>query len=222
LAVRRLDREERTGFWGHALTNAKQNEIIGFREDVRLDWRTELDRRFLSFLSRASRHGADEARRLYQAEIDPFVQSRSLLIPLIPPLHQLENPRTAWAQMLANLIGQKCVDVDRDSVLEARVTDHRLRLYRGKQEISSLDLRRSATSLRVLQIIAGQRGREISKQKLHEALTGTRYSSKLHDQRLQKLFKRLEREITAVVGESLWCWPGTNSLRLLRNIAYES
>jgi hypothetical protein len=118
---------------------------------------------------------------------------------------------TPWACHLGSLL-KKERQMLMLSKHQAKIRDHVLWVYAGQQVVGKLDLKRRAQSIRALQIISGRAGKEVSKRAIHEQLTGNRYLKELHDQRIQKLFKRLELEIHAICGHTFWCWPGTNSV----------
>ncbi|MGE3680852.1 MAG: hypothetical protein AB7G93_03925 [Bdellovibrionales bacterium] len=220
--VAEMDAQEGISFWSDALRCLQNGgDIAPPTEIAKMDWRTSLEALFLGFLSRLERMNASEALTFYSGHIEPRVQAQALSTPLIPTLAGIRAADTKWSGMLAQRLGllgcQRAA-----TALRAHLGGRCLMLVRGEREVGRLDFHRRDVSYRALQIIAGREGQETSKRLIHEHLTGTRYAAALHDQRIQKLFKRLEREIRMLCGESLWCWPGTNSIRLLRRISNET
>jgi hypothetical protein len=176
------------------------------------DWRTQLEFDFLRMLSHLS-SDPTRARALYEQNVLPTLRGRNLLSPLFPRPEATPLNPSPWAKHLSARLGLNvAVTVTSNprliltrSLLSAKATA----LAKG-----DLDLGKSAVSLKLLSLIQGPRGHKVSKRRLHEGLTGTRYNSHLHDDRLHKLLKRLESRILDRFGVRPWTLPGDNCLVL--------
>lgn len=157
---------------------------------------------------------------IYRDQIDPLLEKIELTLPMIPRWSDLSNANTPWGKALSKVfLVETKTTAPTASERQILLTDDFL-VIQGSKSIK-IDLRRKGQTHKALQIIAGAKGSEISKQKIHEQLTGTRYVPHLHDQRIQKLYKRVENEIVSACNLQLWCWPGQRILKLLETIQYE-
>ena len=167
-------------------------------------WRFLMELHFLEALSASP----SEALEIYRSKIDPILDEHRIATPLIPFSKDLANGHKAWVRSLAQRLGlRQGVETETPRL---QLQNGLLRLVGGGE----IQLGKSPVSLRLLKILAGTRGRKVSKEHLHRELTGFKYSSEVHDDRLHKLLKRLSVRITKELGLIPWELPGDNQVVL--------
>jgi len=156
---------------------------------MRGSWRFEVDRLFLESL-RLSGSG-ESARNFYTHRLNPFLRKLRLASPLVPILDTRGfQGDSAWAQALNARLGL--------SPARAEAPLLHLRGTKLIQESTGrfFDFSKRPVSLKLVRLLEGPPGRELSKKWLHEELTPSKYSPALNDARLRKLFSRLTHELS--------------------------
>lgn len=218
-AFPQFDVEEKSTFWGLALQAAQSgqpmNQMAGVSQN--LDWRTQLERLFICFLSHLH-HSPVAAKSLYLEVIELRLTRHGISTPLIPRWNDLAHPLSAWSSQISRALRTGLENNTPSSVRAVELSHFELRITTSENKLIRLDFKKRGQSFLALQLIAGHRGKEVTKEFIHQQLTGSRYFAHLHDDRIQKLYKRLERDIWSAAGVKLWCWPGQRRLRVLETI----
>jgi hypothetical protein len=180
-------------------------------------WKTRARASLLRCLGLATAGAFDEAQAEY-ARLQIEVESHHLLSPLIPTLvDQLPHPPSPWAQRFTALLRLRHDATATRPPVRARLRLSSLHVLDGTQA-HTLDLARKPMTQRLLTILAGPRGRRLSKSYLHEQLTACHYVPHLHDSRIHKLLRRFEKDCQEAGIPSLTSMPGDNSIVLLADI----
>jgi hypothetical protein len=180
-------------------------------------WRDDLDFAFLRALSWLD-HDPGQALAIYRSAVEPILLERELETSLIPQLSTFASPPTAWTRRLGARLG---IAAGAENALRVRVQRTEVAFTHGERT-GSFAIARSPKTFQVLRALAGPAGRVITKQRLHEHLTGSRYVSHLHDDRLYKLLGRLAPRLESLTGTRVWAWSGQNDLVLLARIEVDN
>lgn len=213
-----FDQEANSNFFTLVLQSLRSRQGISLENFTshsqmeKTDWRTQVEQLFLLSLSHMAENPS-KAFEIYKNYVDPLLTENEISTILMPRVQDLGFAVTPWNQKLAQLFYVPLEGAN-DSA-EIHNTCLILHLPMGT---SILNFDKKPQSLLALKAIAGNSGQEFSKRQIHQFLTGNAYSPRLHDDRIQKLYKRLELEIYEACGQKLWTWPGTNCLKLQMNI----
>jgi hypothetical protein len=180
---------------------------------VDVPWRSEIELRFIEFLEGLTKW-PHLAMEFFEENLEPLLKEHRIKTPLIPRLHEFSFPSNPWAKRISERLlrqtesnGAKPVS----STLELVFEDHALT---DPDQGVQVDFKKSPVSEKLIRILAGRRGRTLSKADLHFALTHTAYKQELHDDRLHKLLKRTASKIEESLGVDPWSLPGNNKIRL--------
>lgn len=182
-------------------------------------WRDALELAVLKAML-AARTSKKEAFAIWRNEVNPILSSHWLSIPTIPHLPMApHDPQNAFARRMQELVVDETATSREVPPSEEVFRIHGTCLSGVHQDKAlCLDLEKSWISLRVLQVFAASREQTLTKERLHEQLTRSRYSPELHDPRLRKLLSRLEKRLAAAGFPRIWFMPGNNTIILRHRI----
>ncbi|MFN7905605.1 MAG: hypothetical protein ACK5P5_10525 [Pseudobdellovibrionaceae bacterium] len=150
------------------------------------------------------------------SELNELIMTHRMFTPLIPIESQCINPRFPWHKRFAERLG---IFPQANQALLLDVPARRV-LF-GNIEI---DLSKQPKTLDLLQALFELQP-VIQKERLHQHLSGSKYVSHLHDQRLRMLLSRLREKIQLSFGVDMLHLPGDNlvhlkiAIQLLRRIS---
>ncbi|HAZ12718.1 MAG: hypothetical protein A2X86_11030 [Bdellovibrionales bacterium GWA2_49_15] len=182
------------------------------RENIEHEsWKINIDNCFTDTLVAVKRGQRPLALEIIENKIRPICRKNHLMSSLYPIYQNgMWLPESGWSHAYNHFIGQ----------LEERHREPRLLVYYDKIVYESgeapveMDFRRSPGSLKLLQVLAGHAGNSFSKQELHEQLSDSEYHPFMHDPRLLKALKRLEKKIVDKGIPSPWYLPRDNRIVL--------
>lgn len=189
-----------------------------------VSWRQQLESGFFSALiaARALPSHSIRGREIYRRQVNPVIDDLWLKTPLIPKLTDRGfEENTPWNQALAAKLGLATVaqpEIKPQLILSGR----RVVYYSGSVK-TEVDLRRSPTSLKLMQALSSQdRGAPLSKAEIHRKLTRSSYLPTIHDGRILKLLSRLESRLSGAGIPRPWDIPGDNTIVLNTKVEVHS
>lgn len=180
-------------------------------------WFAQSRLNFFDMLIHLARGETDLAVSTLKGRVSPLAEDLRVNNPILPHLsYGRIVPDSYLARRLSQILREVSLPVVQEKVL---LSGSSVCYQNGDKKIE-VDLSKSLKSLTVLRVIAGVKGKETSKEQLHNALSDIPYQPLEHDSRLHKLIDRLQSKLRENGFPDLWHKPGENNIVL--NLDIES
>jgi len=196
----------------------KFQAILGFIPYTRLpenalheSWKINIDNYFTDTLVAIKNNNKAKALEIIENKIAPLCRKNHLMSSLYPIYKNGKwLPESGWSRAYHHFLG-----LNRNDSREKRIIVFYDRIiYEGEHSPIEIDFKRSPSSLKLLQILAGHAGSSFTKQEIHEQISSAEYHPFMHDPGLLKSLKRLEQKLIKAGIPSAWYLPRDNRVVL--------
>ena len=174
-------------------------------------WKINMDNWFTDTLVAVKRDKKALALEIIENKIRPICRKNHLMSSLYP-IYQNGQwlPESGWSHAYNSFLGELEGKQREPMIL---VSFDKI-IYEGGATPLEMDFKRSPSSLKLLQVLAGHAGNSFTKQEIHEQLSNSEYHPFMHDPTLLKALKRLEKKLVAEGIPSPWYLPRDNRVVL--------